>query len=121
MPMLDFNLRYLRPVFAAFATQSEAKKAFRTNYPPITPEFLFNSSYRGIVTTKSAFEKNLCDILLPDHLFVVKCVHSVVEELQTVKTYLTFVSEQIPGDFRSWESPVKADNVWQLFIQILLR
>ena len=26
-----------------------------------------------------------------------------------------------PGDSRSWESPEKADNVWRLFIQILLR
>ena len=26
-----------------------------------------------------------------------------------------------PGDSRSWESPEKADNVWLLFIQILLR
>ena len=27
----------------------------------------------------------------------------------------------LPGDSRSWESPEKADNVWRLFIQILLR
>ena len=27
----------------------------------------------------------------------------------------------LPGDSRSWESPEKADNIWQLFIQILLR
>ena len=26
-----------------------------------------------------------------------------------------------PGDSRSWESPEKADNIWRLFIQILLR
>ena len=26
-----------------------------------------------------------------------------------------------PGDSRSWESPEKPDNVWRLFIQILLR
>ena len=32
---------------------------------------------------------------------------------------LTF--SRIPGDSRSWESPEKADNVWRLFIQILLR
>ena len=25
------------------------------------------------------------------------------------------------GDSRFWESPEKADNVWRLFIQILLR
>ena len=27
----------------------------------------------------------------------------------------------LPGDSRSWESSEMADNVWQLFIQILLR
>ena len=27
---------------------------------------------------------------------------------------------RVPGDSSSWESPEKADNVWRLFIQILL-
>ena len=30
-------------------------------------------------------------------------------------------NRETPGDSRSWESPEKADNVWWLFIQILLR
>ena len=29
-------------------------------------------------------------------------------------------ADSLPGDSRSWESPEKADNVWRLFIQILL-
>ena len=38
-------------------------------------------------------------------------------------SYCTFNlnSQNQPGDSRSWESPEKADNVWRLFIQILLR
>ena len=31
------------------------------------------------------------------------------------------VEATLPGDSRSWESPEKTDNVWRLFIQILLR
>ena len=32
-----------------------------------------------------------------------------------------FLCVSLPGDSKSWESPDEADNVWQLFIQILFR
>ena len=41
------------------------------------------------------------------------CFHQVENNL--------FSDKDSPGDSRSWESPEKADNVWRLFIQILLR
>ena len=36
-------------------------------------------------------------------------------------TLFKFEAWLIPDDSRSWESPEKADNVWRLFIQIMLR
>ena len=44
----------------------------------------------------------------------------VVDEYSDVDP-TTLSSLTLPGDSRSWESPEKADNVWRLFIQILLR
>ena len=35
--------------------------------------------------------------------------------------HTTGLNLKLPGDSGSWESPEKADNVWRLFIQILLR
>ena len=45
---------------------------------------------------------------------IVKALHDIIELILSHSSHL-------PGDSRSWESPEKADNVWRLFIQILLR
>ena len=41
----------------------------------------------------------------------------------TLELHILGFSKKCPklGDSRSWESPEKVDNVWRLFIQILLR
>ena len=48
---------------------------------------------------------------------ILSLVH--VEERPITVYYETHT--KAPGDSRSWESSEKADNVWRLFIQILLR
>ena len=43
------------------------------------------------------------------------------EDIHSLVNYAVNNESDSPGDSRSWESPEKADNVWRLFIQILLR
>ena len=38
------------------------------------------------------------------------------QDLQFLDRYGVKTENSDPGDFRSWESPQEADNVWQLFM-----
>ena len=50
------------------------------------------------------------------HLYLVRMIPI---EQEVHRAYTEWLP--LPGDFRSWESSERADNVWRLFIQILFR